>query len=245
MNAAPLSLAALLLLPGPAGAAPLWVGHFSGPEGDPPTPWRLQRFDEKIPATRYRVRQWDGVWAIEAHAVRSMALLLRPLTVDLGKTPVLCWRWRIEAPVAAGDLTRKSGDDYAARVYLSFDIAPEHLGLGTRTKLALGRSLFGSQVPDGAVNYVWDNRQPVGTVRDNAYTDRAKMQVLQSGGAQAGRWVSERRDVVADFQRAFGHPPRRITGLAIATDTDNTGEEARGGFADFHFVAADEACVDG
>ncbi|MCZ7654627.1 MAG: DUF3047 domain-containing protein [Rhodocyclaceae bacterium] len=64
------------------------------------------------------------------------------------------------------------------------------------------------------------------------------MLVLRSGGADAGRWVDERRDVAADFQRAFGHAPARLTGLAIASDTDNTGEEARAGFADFPFRRA-------
>jgi hypothetical protein len=30
--------------------------------------------------------------------------------------------------------------------------------------------------------------------------------------------------------------------VAVAADTDNTGETALSGFADLHFVAADEAC---
>jgi len=34
----------------------------------------------------------------------------------------------------------------------------------------------------------------------------------------------------------------RLTGIAIAADTDNTGEEARSGFADFRFVASAGDC---
>jgi hypothetical protein len=30
--------------------------------------------------------------------------------------------------------------------------------------------------------------------------------------------------------------------LAVASDTDNTGETARAGFADLHFVGAEEPC---
>ncbi|MBM3535796.1 MAG: DUF3047 domain-containing protein, partial [Alphaproteobacteria bacterium] len=69
-----------------------------------------------------------------------------------------------------------------------------------------------------------------------------RMLVLRSGAADAGRWVEERRDVAADFRAAFGHAPLRLTGLALASDTDNTGEEARAGFADFRFVGPREAC---
>ena len=223
-------------------AEPLWVGRFLPEKGGIPAPWQLQRLDDKVPPTRYRLREWDGVHAVEAHAVNSMALLARPLQVDLEKSPVLCWRWRIDAPLQSADMTRKSGDDYAARVYLSFDVPADTLGLGTRMALGMARALHGEQVPDAAVNYIWDNRHAVGTWQPNAYTDRARMLVLRSGGAEAGRWVDERRDVAADFQRAFGHAPARLTGLAIASDTDNTGEEARAGFADFRFVERDAAC---
>ncbi len=104
----------------------------------------------------------------------------------------------------------------------------------------LARSIHGEQVPDAAVDYIWDNRHAVGTWQPNAYTERARMLVLRSGSAFAGRWIEERRDVSADFQAAFGHPPLRLT--AIASDTDNTGEEACAGFADFRFVATANDC---
>ena len=63
-----------------------------------------------------------------------------------------------------------------------------------------------------------------------------------SGASKAGGWVQERRDVTKDFQRAFGDISGRLSGLAIASDTDNTSETAHAGFADFRFVAKDEEC---
>lgn len=233
-----------LLLSAAAAAAgePLWLGRFAAGAEAIPAPWQVEHFDRRVAPTRYRLRLWDGVPAIEARADNSMALLARPLTADLQQTPVLCWRWRIDAPVAAADMTRKSGDDYAARVYLSFAVPPEQLGLATRAKLRLARTLYGAQVPDAAINYVWDNRQPVGTLQDNAYTERTRMLVLRSGAAEAGRWVEERRDVAADFRRAFGDIAGQPSGLAVASDTDNTGGQAQAGFADFHLVGREQAC---
>ncbi len=225
-----------------AGADPLWVGRFTEADTAIPAPWKIEHLDPRVAPTAYGVRLWDGVVAIEAKAKKSMALLGRNLTVDLKKTPILCWQWRIDAPVAAADMTRKSGDDYAARVYLTFTVPPEQLGFATRTKLRLARAIYGGQVPDAALNYIWDNRHPIGTVQDNAYTDRARMLVLRSGAGQAGAWVQERRNVLADFHRAFGGIGGELTGLAIASDTDNTGGEAHAGFADFRFVETEEAC---
>ena len=234
-------IAVFLMIPSLVSAESLWVGRFAS-SGELPAPWQVEHLNKDIPPTRYRVRDWDGVPAVEAHAVSSMALLARQVEVDLGRTPFLCWRWRIEAPLKNADMMTKAGDDYAARVYLSFEVPPEKLGFGTRMALSLARSLRGNLVPDAAINYIWDNRHPVGTWQPNAYTDRARMLILRTGGANAGRWVDERRDVSADFLQAFGHAPARLTGLAIATDTDNTGEEAHAGFADFRFVGRDDPC---
>lgn len=235
----------LLAIALPAAAETVWIGRFTaGDISDVaiPAPWAVQQLDSKVAPTRYALRSWDGVYAIEAHAKKSMALLGRPLEVDLARTPILCWQWRVDAPLVTADMTTKAGDDYAARVYVSFAIPPAQMSFGTRAKLSIARSIWGDHVPDAALNYVWDNRHPVNTLRDNAYTERTRMLVLQSGAAAAGRWVRERRDVRADFRRAFGELDGRLTGIAVAADTDNTGEEAHAGFADFRFVSAEADC---
>ncbi len=223
-------------------AAPLWVGRFPG-EGAIPAPWRVVPLKRKVPPTAYRPALVTGVPAIEARANRSMALLARPVSVDLARTPILCWRWLVEVPVAKADMRTRRGDDYAARIYVSFDIPDERLSAGTRMKLGLGRRMFGTDLPDAALNYVWDNKHPVGTRAKSAYTDRAELIVAETGAARAGSLVAERADIAADFFRAFGGVPGTVTQLAIATDTDNTGFTARAAFADLHFVARNERCA--
>lgn len=228
----------LLLLA--ALAQPLWVGRFAG-SGAPPPPWRVVPISGKVPPTRYRRATISGVPAVEARSQRSMALLARPIRVDLSATPVLCWRWLVDAPVAKADMTRKSGDDYAARVYVSFDVPDQKMSAGTRLKLRLARSMFGRDLPDAALIYVWDNRHAVGTRRRSAYTDRAQLIVAETGARRAGQWVTERANIASDFAAAFG-PAGTATQLAIASDTDNTGGTARAAFADLHFVGASDGC---
>lgn len=218
------------------------VGRFDAAASTPPAPWQVIRFDQRIPPTQYLVTSWDGVAAVEAVAKASMALLARPLTVDLARTPVLCWRWRVDAPLKIADMATKSGDDYAARVYVAFSLPTETMSFATRAKLRLARSLYGDHVPDAAINYVWDNRYPVGTQRPNAYVEPTRMMVLRSGWQDARAWVRERRDVLRDATQAFGTDRVRPILLALAADTDDTGESAHSGFADLHFVARDAPC---
>jgi len=217
-----------------------WVGLFGG--GVIPAPWRVVQLNSKVKPTTYRAATIDGVAGIAAHADSSMALLARPIAVDLADTPVLCWRWRIDAPVAAADMTKRSGDDYAARLYVAFDIPASALGLGTRAKLSLARRLFGKSVPDAALNYVWDNRNPIGTARKSPYTDRAHLIVSESGASRAGRWVTERADIAADYARAFPRQPGKPVLLAIASDTDDTKSRADAAFADIRFVSRAQRC---
>lgn len=226
--------------PGPAsaaGEAVQWVGRFD----EAPAPWREVRLKPELTPNTFERRLWDGVPALVVQSQAGMSLMARPISVDLARTPVLCWRWRVDAPLAAADMARRSGDDYAARLYISLSLPDADKSLALRAQLALARTLWGPDVPDAAINYVWDNRQPVGHEQPNAYTGRAIMVVQRSGAADAGRWVEERRDVARDAARLFG-PRATPSQLAVTADTDNTGEQARAGFAQLHFVAADAAC---
>lgn len=221
----------------------VWVGRFDPSHGTSlPSPWQVIRVNRNAPATEYRVRMWDGVPSVEALADNSMALLARPVTVDLARTPILCWRWRVDSVIASADMKRKSGDDYAARVYVAFSLPPESMSTMTRLSLSAGRRLFGQDLPDAALNYVWDNRYPVDTALPNAYTDRVRMRVVQTGNAHSGRWISEQRDVAADFAAHFGATPPTISSIAIAADTDNTHTRAHAGFADIRFVPRGVSC---
>ena len=58
------------------------------------------------------------------------------------------------------------------------------------------------------------------------------MIVLQSGAANANKWLSESRDVAADFREAFGVDAPAVTGIAIGNDTDNTLERVTTWYGD-------------
>jgi hypothetical protein len=159
-----------------------------------------------------------------------------PLRGRVPAHPTLGWRWRVERVVENADLAQRRGDDFAARVYVFFDVPVSELSFGERWKLRIARLIHGDDVPVAGICYVWDNRHAPGTVAPNPYAPRIRTFVLQSGTDRAGRWVAERRDLDADFLVAFG--PRRdsvppITGIAAGNDTDQTGERVTAWFGDF------------
>ena len=61
------------------------------------------------------------------------------------------------------------------------------------------------------------------------------MIVVESGAEKVNQWVTEERDILEDYRRAFGEDPFLISGVAIMTDTDNTGESAVAYYGDIIF----------
>lgn len=223
---------ALLLVAAAASAAGLRPFSEMG-VGDVTEPWRLQKIRGR-PAASFRVIEHDGI-VVEAFADGSVASLVHPVEADPGGRPVLVWRWRIEDPVDGSALHARDRDDFPARVYALFDYDVGRLPLGERWKLRVARLIYGRWVPAAALCYVpLDGVEP-GTIAANAYTGRVQMVVI--GGVHTGAWRSFERDVAADFEAAFGEPAPRLAGVAIAIDTDDTGDTARALFGDVRLVS--------
>lgn len=217
------------------------IGRFTKP-ATTLAPWQIARFDKKIPATEFQWIQWQGYTALEAKAKNSMALMARPVTIDLEEYPILCWQWWVDETIDKADLNTKKGDDYAARLYLTFKLPEELISWGLSVKLSLARSIYGDQVPEAAINYVWDNKHPIGTSKPNAYTEQAQMMVLQSGNALTKQWVKQQRNVLQDLTLLFKAPKAKLIQIALASDGDNTQSQARALFTDLHFIKEKGTC---
>lgn len=242
MRAAALALAAAA--PAVLGADPSAVAAFSQatPGATAPAPWRELTLAH-VKAPRFELVDDGGTTVLRVTSAGAAGTLAHPLHIDAARRPLLAWRWKVDRVVEHADLATKRGDDFAARVYVFFEVPPSELPLGARIKLALARLVYGNALPSAALCYVWDNRHPAGTSAWSAYTDRVRLVVLESGAARAGQWVEEKRDVASDYRAAFGArsglPP--VSGIAAGNDTDQTGESASAWFGDFRFAPAEGA----
>ncbi len=159
----------------------------------------------------------DGNHYLKVESVQSYSAKGVHLTFSPEQCPHVSWRWRISTVVEAGDLTRKAGDDAAAKLYVVFD----------------GPS-FWNPFDRRILVYLWDNRAPVGDIYPNAWLPKKeRMVILESGTAKVGRWVAEQVHLLNDFKRAFpGEEPGEVEGLAFLADTDNTMSTVSAGFDD-------------
>jgi hypothetical protein len=197
------------------------------------TPWVMHV--SKRP-TRYRTVTLDGARVLEATADSSASGLMHPLGLDPAQRPILTWRWRIDATLADTDVGERHADDAPVRIVLGFDGDKSALPLKEQLFLERVRLLSGQDLPYATLMYVWDGRRAPGSVAVNANTARVRKIVVDSGAAGVRAWRAHRRDIVADFERAYGKKPGRLLAIGVMTDTDNTRQKARSWYGDIQLT---------
>jgi hypothetical protein len=203
--------------------------------GNFPAGWKPLRFKNIDKHTVYSLVEDEGTVVVKAESHASASGLIREIKVDPREFPILQWRWKVENVLKKGDVHRKEGDDYPARIYVTFEYDPQKLSFLDRTKYSLAKALYGQDLPLAALNYIWESHAPKGTLVPNPFTDRAMMIVVESGTDKLNQWITEERDILEDYRKAFREDPPMINGVAIMTDTDNTGESAVAYYGDIWF----------
>jgi hypothetical protein len=227
MLAAPVAAVALWLSAPAAHADEVVVTPFSSARGaQAPQPWRFTNLPNKTP-TRFEVVQEGAQKVLKVEADQSYGNLVHATRVPLNPSTTLAWRWRVDTFVEDANLRTRAGDDGAAKLCVFFDFPAERLSFGERTRLALARRTTGEEVPSEALCYVWDKKEAKGTALVNAFTQRMRMVVLESGpAADRSAFVSERRSLLADYKRAFGDEAGDalpdVVAVAVSADADNT-----------------------
>lgn len=140
----------------------------------------------------------------------------RKIRIDLTKTPILNWSWKVTSIFPGIDERQKSGDDFPARIY----VFVERGLLGTRTL---------------ALNYVWASQHGVGNEWPSPYTPQVRLIAVNSGQEGLGSWARHRRNVRDDLRSAFGEEISEIDAVAIMTDADDHKGRARTFYGDIWF----------
>jgi hypothetical protein len=217
-----------------AAAAPAALPPFStAPLGNGIAPgWQHQGLPKVARGNSFGIVEEAGRRVLHVRSSASASSWIARVDAEAGARPRLQWQWKVSRAVAGSDVTVKQGDDYAARLYVLFDLPASRLSLADRLKLQAARTLSGSDVPAAALCYVWGRAQPAGSTAWNPYTDRVRMVVVDSGDAQAMQWRSVSRDLRRDWEEAFRGAMPRIAAVAVGADTDNTGESVETWFSD-------------
>ncbi|SIO38985.1 Protein of unknown function [Rhodovulum sp. ES.010] len=156
-------------------------------------------------------------------AVRSdgtVSLLWTALPSSLWRTRQASWTWDVEKSVPPTDLTRKGGDDRNLSLYFVFlpeQVAQDVQGSGVRTLL---------DDPNVRVlMYIWGGAHPREEILPSPYLGPRGRSIIKrmSGTGSA----AERVDLARDHRRAFGEAPGSLVGVAISSDSDDTGSQVR------------------
>lgn len=204
------------------------------PTGAVPKQWAFQPIRNAPHATGYALVRDDdlGSTVLEGSAFAAAGALMYRVDGDARINSILRFKWKVGSLIASSDPRTKGGDDYVARIYVTFAYDPERSTIRENTENAIAHVLYGETPPHAALSYVFTHKAALGSIITSPYTRRVKKIVVDADPASIGRWKSFTRDIYDDYKRAFGEEPTRISGIAIMVDTDNTGETTSARFGD-------------
>jgi len=171
----------------------------------------LKEWEEKVFKGRvvYNIEKGEALSYVKAKSQASASALYYKLKIDAkNKQPVVSWKWRVEKfpqKKFPENLDTQTEDDFSARVYVIFPAM-----FFTNSKV---------------LEYIWAEKLPVGTTGTSPYSPNIKLIVLRSGPSK--EWVTEKRDIVADYMKLFGRLPEfDIGAVAFMTNAEHTGTSA-------------------
>lgn len=166
--------------------------------------WEDKIFKGKV---AYKIEKDKDLSYVKAHSAGNASALYYKIKLDARKRrPVIRWKWRAEKfPVksAPESLEAPGENDFAGRVYVIFP----------------AMFILNSNV----IEYIWAEKLPVGSTGTSPYSKNIKLMVLESGPVKEGKFISEERDVAADYIKLFGKPPQHNIGaVAFMTNAEHT-----------------------
>ncbi len=163
---------------------------------------------------QFHVVTEDSNKALRVDSAQSASGMFREIKQKPVAPGKIAWRWKVKNSLETNTEERtKSGDDFAARVFLLFE-----------------PRFFRWRIP--TVCYVWAGNEKVGSKFKSPYSNNVCMVVLQSGNQKAGTWIQEERDYIEDYKQCFDRSPKELSAAAIMVDTDDTGAQATAWFDD-------------
>jgi hypothetical protein len=212
-----LAVSALLLSIFQASSAPLALVVLDTAgwnAGRPPMDWQVKVNRGK---PDFGVCQDDAVPCLHLKSMAASFALEHKVDVVPSQMPYLTWRWKVTQLPAGGDFRRSTTDDQAAQILVAFE-------------------------DNRVLTYIWDTSAPKGTAAQASPFPFLHIfaVVCESGVADANRWISESRNVAADYARAFGRAASRVKGLRLQINSQHTGTVAESYFGEVAFRSTPE-----
>jgi hypothetical protein len=187
------------------------------PEGKTGIPdgWKGQSWGS--PKYDFRVVTQGGRKVLHLKSANDSSTISKEIKVDVKRHPVLTWSWQAVTLPKGGDARKSATDDQAAQLYVTFPRFP-------------------SQVRSRIISYLWDTSAPAGEIVKSEKTGLVTYVIVRSGPADLGKWVTESRNVLEDYQKIYGEAPGEEVGaVSISIDSNDTRSSAESYFGEILF----------
>jgi hypothetical protein len=194
-------------------------------------------------STRYVATLHEGRPAWLAQADGSASMWRRRLHVapqDLGRIE---FSWWVDGLVLGADLSQGGLDDAPARLVFAFEGDRSRWSMRNRMISDMAETLGGEPMPYATLMYVWANESEPESVLIHPRTDRIRKIVLERGVDHLKQWRYYKRDLAADFRRAFGEEPGALVAVALMTDADNLAAQAQAWYGEISLDGAGRLSV--
>jgi hypothetical protein len=177
--------------------------------------------------TTYVPQLFEGERAILADADQSASGLQVLLNVDPNLKRFINFSWRAEMLPDEADVSQRDAEDSVVRVIVAFEGDKTQLDNRDRAFFEQVKFFTGRELPYATLMYVWSNNHPLEAVAINPHTKRVRKIVLGNKSSKLKTWHRFKRDLVADYVKAYGYKPTgKVRAIGILTDADNTGSTA-------------------
>jgi hypothetical protein len=185
-----------------------------------PRGWRTYETPGGHAAYDFTIIEDAGRRALHMRSHEDHSTIARRVSVDLTATPILEWSWKLRRFPERADLRRWETSDAAPHVFAVWRRRPELI----RSRL---------------IGYVWDPALPVGTVQKSQKTGTVTFIVVRSTTEGLGHWLTERRNVAADFRSVYGEDAESPSAIALSVDTNDTKSKSEGSIGEIVFRSTD------
>lgn len=190
--------------------------------------------------TQYTVSSEQGKGVLTAVADNSASLFAALAKPKHVAPQYISWRWKTDALIVGADNRDKNKEDAPLRIIVAFDGDRSKLPDAEKKNNKWAKRISGREPPYATLMYIWSEQVAVDTIIPSAHSGQVKMLVASSGSAGLGQWQNMRRNLLADYRRAFGAEPGALLGIGVLTDTDNTDGKASGQYADIQLECSAE-----
>ncbi len=149
--------------------------------------------------------------------------------IDISKTPVMEWEWRVDSFPEVEWEEDRSQNDFAIRIELVYDYKGSRFNPLNIARKGLFTTFLTGNPPAMIISYVWANNVPAERPYVSPSDKRMTVFPIESGHSMQGRWIQERRNIKADFDELINNDRIILKKIRIRCDTDNSSTNAESG----------------